>query len=58
MDIEKAIANAAASMEIEGLHVDEQSKEWCRKVLRGEMTFEQYMELAKEKAGIKSTDEN
>lgn len=52
MSIEKAIEIAAASTEMEGLQVDEQSKEWCRRLLRGEITMEQYIRMAKEKAGV------
>lgn len=52
-DIEKAINNAAASVEMEGLHVDEECKEWCREVLRNEITMDEYMKRLLEKVGIK-----
>ena len=54
MGVEQAIANAAASVEMEGYHIDEQSREWCRKLLRGELSMEQYILLVKEKAGVAS----
>ena len=47
--IEKAINNAAASVEMEGYHIDEQSKEWCRQLLRKEITTEEYISLVKKK---------
>ncbi len=52
MSIEKAIENAAASVEMEGFHIDEQSREWCRQLLRKEITMEQYLRLIKQKAGV------
>ena len=52
--IEKAINNAAASVEMEGYHIDEQSKEWCRQLLRKEITTEEYISLVKKKAGVSS----
>lgn len=52
MSIEKAIEIAAASVEMEGFQVDKQSREWCRQLLQGEITMEQYIRLAKEKAGV------
>ena len=50
--IEKAIKNAVASVEMEGYHIDEQSKEWCRQLLRKEITMEEYIALIKKKAGV------
>lgn len=52
MSIEKAIEIAAASTEMEGFRIDEQSKEWCRQLLQGEITMEQYIHMAKKKAGV------
>lgn len=52
MSIEKAIKIAAASTEMEGFRIDEQNKEWCRQLLQGEITMEQYIRMAKEKAGV------
>ena len=50
--IEKAIKNAAASVEMEGYHIDEQSKEWCRQLLRREITMEENTPRIKKKAGV------
>ena len=37
---------------MEGYHVDEECKEWCRKLLSSEITLEQYLDFAKKKAGV------
>lgn len=50
-EIEKAIRTATASLEMEGFSIDEQSKTWCRMLLRKEITMEQYINLVKQKAG-------
>ena len=52
MSIEKAIANATASIEMEGFQINEQCKEWCRKLLQGELTMEEYIVLVKQLAGV------
>lgn len=52
MSIDKAIANAAASVTMEGYVVDEQCKEWCRSLLQGEITMEEYIVLVKQRAGV------
>lgn len=52
LSIDKAIDNAAASVEIEGYSIDEQSREWCRKLLLKEITMEEYILLVKRKAGV------
>lgn len=52
--IEKAINNAAASVEMEGFAIDEQSKIWCRQLLLNEITMEQYIVLVKQKSGVKA----
>lgn len=49
---DKAIENAVASVEMEGYQIDEQSKEWCKKLLLNEITMEEYIELVKLKAGV------
>ena len=40
LSIDKAIENSAASVEMEGYQIDEQCKDWCRKLLQGELTME------------------
>lgn len=47
---DKAIENAVASVEMEGYRIDEQSKEWCKKLLLNEITMEEYIELIKNKS--------
>ena len=48
----EAIENAAASVEMEGLKVSEQSKVWCEKYLNHEISFDQYLALALKQAGV------
>lgn len=50
--IDKSIANAVASVEMEGFRIDEQSKIWCKQLLLKEISIEKYIELVKEKAGV------
>ena len=52
MSIDKAIENSAASVGMEGYEIDDQCKDWCRKVLLGEMTMEEYIVLIKRRAGV------
>ena len=50
--IEQIIENAAASVEMEGYTIDSKSKE-CQKLLRNEITMQEYISLVKKKAGVK-----
>ena len=52
MSIDKAIENSAASVEMAGYQIDEQCKDWCRKLLQGELTMEEYIVLVKQRAGV------
>ncbi len=52
MSIERAINNAAASVEMEGYSIDEQSKIWCRQLLEKQITMDQYIHLVKQRAGV------
>lgn len=52
MSIDRAINNAAASVEMEGYSIDEQCKNWCRQVLENKITMEQYIQLVLENADI------
>lgn len=54
MSIERALENAVASIEIEGFHVNEEYKEWCRQFMRDEITMEQYIQRLKESVGVNS----
>ena len=49
---ERAIDNAVASVEMEGFHVSEETKELCMKVLNGQMDYATYLMLAKQRAGV------
>lgn len=50
--IDKSIKNAVASIEMEGFHIDEQSKIWCKQLLLNEITMEEYISKVKQKAGV------
>ena len=45
MSIEKAISNAAASVEIEGYRIDDRTKEWARMLLEEKITLNDYISL-------------
>lgn len=47
---QQAIANAAASVEMEGFTVTAQQKEWCLKLLNKEITKAEYIRLVRESA--------
>ena len=51
--IEKIIANSDASLRMEGLIMDDDCKEWCRKLLRKEINYEEYLQYAKRRIGVK-----
>ena len=44
-EIQKAMGNAEASINMEGLYVSDLCKEFCEKLLKKEITFEEYMRL-------------
>jgi len=46
MPIEKAIANATASVEMEGFIVTEADKELCARLLKGEISKQEYISIA------------
>lgn len=51
-EIDKAIKNASASVEMEGFSIDEQSKILCKKLLLNEITMDDYILFVKQKAGV------
>lgn len=51
-EIDKAIKNASASVEMEGFSIDEKSKILCKKLLLNEITMEEYILFVKQKAGV------
>ena len=50
--IEKAINNAVFSTEMEGYIIDDTAKELCRKLLKKEITMEEYISFVKSNAGV------
>ena len=50
--IDKSINNAAVSIEMEGFHIDEKSKVWCKQLLLNEITLEEYISKVMQKAGV------
>lgn len=52
MSIEKAIKNAAASVKIEGFQIDTNCIDMCKKLLRNEISLDQYINHVKQKSGI------
>ena len=51
MSVEKSIANAVASLRMEGLTAKPVYEELCRRLLRGEITMSEYVALATERKG-------
>jgi hypothetical protein len=45
----KSMNNAEASINMEGLYVSEESKNLCKKLLKNEISFEEYMNIIKAK---------
>ena len=43
---------AAASVEMEGFTVDEETKLMCTKLLKGEITFDGYLTFTLKRAGV------
>ena len=41
--LQKAMKNAEASINMEGMYISERCKELCEKLLKKEITFEEYM---------------
>lgn len=56
--VDRAIENAAFSLEMEGFVIDEQCKTWCRQLLCEEITMEQYICLVQQKNSEKYQREN
>lgn len=53
MSVDKAISNATASLEMEGLYVSDELKALFIKKLNKEITMEEYIKLAMELKGVK-----
>lgn len=50
--VKRSIANAAASVEMEGFRIDDECKAWCQMVLMNQMSKEEYLNLLLKKAGV------
>ena len=46
--LQKAMDNAEASINMEGLHITEFCKELCKKLVKKEITFEEYVKCITE----------
>ena len=44
-EIEWIMRQAAWSLEVEGQHPDAQTMAWCRQMLAGEISLEEYLDL-------------
>lgn len=51
-EIERSIRMATVSLEMEGLCVDEQCVTWCRQMLSGEISSDEYLKLVTARAGV------
>ena len=49
---EKAIDNAVASVEMEGFKVDKETKEMCAQLLKGEISFDEYLAISLKSVGV------
>lgn len=52
VSLDRLIDNAAASVEMEGFRIDEQSRIWCKQLLSNEITMDEYIIRIKQKAGV------
>lgn len=53
MSVDKAIDNASASLEMEGLHVSGELKKLLIRRLNNEISMEEYISLAMELKGVR-----
>ncbi|MBQ4544097.1 MAG: antitoxin VbhA family protein [Oscillospiraceae bacterium] len=56
MTVDKAINNAIASLNMEGYHIDDESIQHCKELLENKMTWEQYLDIVKEKIKPRSSN--
>ena len=53
-EIEWIMRQSTWSLEVEGQHPDAQTMEWCRQMLAGEISLEEYLDLVIRRATAKS----
>lgn len=46
------VNEAAVSLEMEGFHVDQETRRWCEQVLQNKLTKEEYLKRVLAKAGV------
>lgn len=51
-DIQRAVNSSIASIEMEGYTVDAQTKELCIKLMRKEITMDEYLAFVKQSVGV------
>ncbi len=56
MTIDKSIKNAVASLKMEGYHIDDDSIKHCKELLENKITWEEYMDIVKQKIKTISHD--
>lgn len=49
-EIERSIQTATISLEMEGLYVGEQYVDWCRMMLSGDISINEYLAMVIDKA--------
>jgi len=54
MSIDKSIANAVASVKMEGFQIDDECVLLCKELLEQKITLEQYISIIIEKVGVSS----
>ena len=52
MTVERAIANAKASVEMEGFSISEETVALCKQLLEHKITHEEFLRMAFAKAGV------
>ena len=56
MTIDKSIKNAVASLQMEGYHIEDDSIKHCKELLENKITWEEYMDIVKQKIKTISHD--
>lgn len=56
MTIDKSIKNAVASLKMEGYQIDDDSIKHCKELLENNISWEEYMDIVKQKIKTISHD--